>query len=156
MEFPVYEESKAIALYSGFNNEVLTSTLFADALKKGKRVLFPSIRKESKDLVFFAVQGMDELELGPFGIWAPPYSEERRDCMYEAELLLIPGVAYDPKGGRIGYGGGFYDRTLQKVVKKPFIMALAYEFQILDQVPTLSHDVRVDAIVTEERVIICE
>lgn len=156
MELPVYKESKAIALYAGFNNEVLTSLLFGDALKEGKRVLFPCIRKERKDLIFVAVEGMDELELGPFGIWAPPYNDGMEDCADEAGLLLIPGVAYDPRGGRVGYGGGFYDRTLQRLVKKPFIMAPAYEFQVLDEVPVLPHDVRVDAIVTEQRVLICK
>jgi len=156
LELAIYQESKTIGLYASFNNEVSTSLIFDEALKDRKKVLFPCIRRETKDLVFFPVQGRDELELGPFGVMAPPDREGGGSFIDEAGLLLIPGVGYDTKGGRLGYGGGFYDRSLGKVEKLPFIAALAYEFQILDEVPMHQHDIRVDAIITEQRVIICK
>lgn len=155
MVLPVYRESKALGLYASFNNEVSTALIFEEASKEGKKVLFPCIRAGNKDLLFSHVCRPEELELGPFGIMAPPYGEGSVDCMGEADLLLIPGVAYDQKGGRIGYGGGFYDRTLHKLTRLPFIAALAYDFQVLDEVPVLPHDIRVNAVVTETRVIVC-
>lgn len=156
LELPIYRESKTIGFYANFNNEVSTSTIFDKALEDGKKVLFPCIRKADKELAFLPVRGLDELELGPFGIMAPPFcGEGKEDYIGEVDLLLIPGVSYDLKGGRIGYGGGFYDRTLHKLAKLPFIVALAYEFQILDEVPMLPHDIRVNAVVTEGRVIVC-
>lgn len=155
IDLPVYRESKTIGLYANFNNEVPTSTIFEEALKDGKKVLFPCIKKEEKRLIFLPVQGSDELELGPYGIMSPTCKEGDSDFIGEAGLLLIPGVAYDLKGGRLGYGGGFYDRTLHKLAKPPFIVALAYEFQILGEIPMHPHDVRVNAIITEERVITC-
>lgn len=155
LELPVYRESKTIGLYANFNNEVSTSIVFEKALDDGKKVLFPCIRKADKELAFFPVRGLDELESGPFGIMTPPCIEGVCDCIGDLDLLLIPGVSYDFKGGRIGYGGGFYDRTLHKVARLPFIVALAYEFQVLDEVPVLSHDIRVNAVVTERRVIFC-
>jgi 5-formyltetrahydrofolate cyclo-ligase len=155
LELPIYRESKTIGFYASFNNEVSTSIIFDRAVEDGKKVLFPCIRKADKELAFFPVRGLDEMELGPFGIMAPFIREGMGDCLSEADLLLIPGVSYDLKGGRIGYGGGFYDRTLYKLAKLPFIVALAYDFQILDEVPMCSHDVRVDVIVTEKRVIVC-
>lgn len=154
LELPIYQESKTIGLYASFNNEVSTSIIFDKALEDGKKVLFPYIRKVDRELAFLPVRGLDELELGPFGIMTPPCREGDIDCIRDADLLLIPGVSYDLKGGRIGYGGGFYDRTLHKLGKLPFIAALAYEFQVLDEVPMLPHDIRVNAVVTEQRVII--
>lgn len=153
---PIYNESKTIGLYANFNNEVSTSLIFDDSVKKGKKVLFPCIREEKKELVFTPVQDLNELRLGLFGIMAPAYREGERNCIEDTELLFIPGVAYDLRGGRLGYGGGYYDRSLGKVVKRPFIAALAYELQIVDEVPMSSHDIRVDAIITEQRVIICK
>lgn len=153
LELSAYKESESIGIYAGINNEVSTAILFDQAVKAGKKVLFPRIRKEEKELEFVPVQRMEELELGPFGILSPPYKE---GIVELSEFLVIPGVAYDLKGGRLGYGGGFYDRYLQKLTKKPFIAALAYEFQVLDEIPMHPHDVRVDAIITEQRIIICK
>ena len=154
LELPIYQESKTIGLYASFNNEVSTSILFDKALEDGKKVLFPYIRKADRELAFLPVRGLDELELGQFGIMMPPFGEGKDDYIGDIELLVIPGVSYDLKGGRIGYGGGFYDRTLHKLAKLPFILALAYEFQVLDELPMLPHDIRVNAVVTEQRVII--
>lgn len=155
IDLPIYRESKIIGLYANFNNEVPTSMIFEEALKDGKKVLFPCIIAKEKRLIFSPVQEREELKLGPFGILSPPCRENGSDFIGEAGLLLIPGVAYDLKGGRLGYGGGFYDRTLHKLAKPPFIAALAYEFQILEEIPMHPHDVRVNAIITEQRVIIC-
>lgn len=155
MDLLIYRNSKTIGLYANFNNEVSTSLLFDGSMKEGKKVLFPYIMEEKKELIFTPVQGLDELMQGPFGIMAP-CNKDGKNHIGEAELLFIPGVAYDLKGGRIGYGGGFYDRSLGKLVKRPFIAALAYELQIVDEVPVRPHDIRVDVIITEQRVITCK
>lgn len=155
LELPIYQESKTIGLYASFNNEVSTSIIFDKALENGKKVLFPYIRKVDRELAFLPARGLDELELGQFGIMTPPFGEGKDDYIRDIELLLIPGVSYDLKGGRIGYGGGFYDRTLYKLAKLPFIVAPAYEFQVLDELPVFPHDIRVNAVVTEKRVIVC-
>lgn len=151
-----YKESEVIGLYASFNNEVSTSVFFDRAVKDGKKVLFPRIKAEEKELEFVAVRRLEELELGAYGILSPPHGEGHADSIRDRWFLVIPGVAYDLKGGRLGYGGGFYDRYLHKLERKPFIAALAYEFQILDDIPMRPHDVRVDAIITEQRVIICK
>lgn len=155
VDLPIYRNSKTIGLYANFNNEVSTSLIFDDSVKEGKKVLFPCIVEEKKELVFTPVQGWDEFRQGPFGIMAPAYGKNGKSYIGDVELLFIPGVAYDLKGGRLGYGGGFYDRSLGNLIKRPFITALAYEFQIVDEVPVSRHDIRVDAIITEQRVIIC-
>lgn len=156
MELPIYRRSKTIGLYANFNNEVSTSLVFNDSVKEGKKVLFPCIMEGGKELVFFPVQGWDELKPGPFGIMAPAYMKDRKNYIGDVELLFIPGVAYDLKGGRLGYGGGYYDRSMGKLIKRPIIAALAYEFQIVNEVPVSPHDIRVDMIITEQRVITCK
>lgn len=151
-----YKESEVIWLYASFNNEVSTAVFFDQAIKDGKKVLFPRIKKLEKELEFIPVRRMEELALGPYGILSPSYGEDDADSIRETGFLVIPGVAYDLKGGRLGYGGGFYDKYLHKIERKPFIAALAYEFQVLDDIPMQPHDVRVDAIITEHRVVICK
>lgn len=155
LELAEYEESESIGLYACIKNEVSTDIIFKQAFEDGKKILFPQIKIEEKGLEFVPVQNLEELVLGPFGILSPPYKENVVRIPEEIELLVIPGVAYDLKGGRLGYGGGFYDRYLQKLVKRPFVVAPAYEFQILDEIPVCPHDVKVDIIVTERRVIYC-
>lgn len=154
MKMPEYMESDSVGLYADFNNEVSTSLIIDEALREGKKVLLPCIK--GRGLLFFSIRGRDELEVGPFGILAPRYSEEKLDRIEEAGFLLVPGVAYDPKGGRIGYGGGFYDRTLGRLARRPFVVAPAYDIQVLDEMPMMEHDVRVDVVVTESRTILCK
>lgn len=155
LELPIYRKAKTIGLYASFNNEVSTAVVFNDSVKEGKKVLFPCIMEEKRELVFTPVQRLNELRQGPFGIMAP-CSKGGKNYIGEVELLFIPGVAYDLKGGRLGYGGGYYDRSMGKLIKRPFIAALAYEFQIVDEVPVIPHDIRVDVIITEQRVITCK
>ena len=156
VELTEYKKSGSIGLYASINNEVSTDILFGQALKDKKKILFPQIRVAEKELDFVSVQDMEELVSGPFGILSPPYKDGVVHSSPEVEFLVIPGVAYDLKGGRLGYGGGFYDRYLHKLPKKPFIVAPAYEFQILDHIPVYPHDVDVDAVVTERGVTYCK
>lgn len=144
-----YRSAGAIGLYAPFDNEVSTEPIFRDAVRHSKKVFFPKTDAVRKNISFFRVRDLAEMTPGYAGILEPAKTEKGElDAM---ELLVIPGLAFDLKGNRLGYGLGFYDRLLEKY--HGCKIALAYEFQLSDSLPTSSTDVAVDIIVTEERVV---
>ena len=146
-----FARSSSVALYFPANGEVDTREIFEKCAELGKRVFFP--RTKDSGLVFLRARSLDELIPGAFGIPEPPEDAEPADAR-GPDLVLVPGVAFDASGNRIGYGKGFYDRFLKDVPRRDRI-ALAYRFQVLESVPSLETDVRVGSIVTETGVTDC-
>lgn len=95
------------------------------------------------------IDSLKDLQLSNYGILEPEETAEEI-MINHMDLAIVPGVAFDPKGGRVGYGGGFYDRFFSNLQVKIKKIALAYEFQILDRVPIEEHDISIDAIITEK------
>lgn len=148
----LYRESKVISLYSSFSNEVLTEDIFERAAADGKQICYPRVvRGGVRHLEFFKVTSMDELSSGPYEIKEPAEGGVKVDPA-GLDLVVVPGVAFDGTGARIGYGKGYYDRALGAVGCA--IVGLAYEFQVLkEDIPCEPFDVRLTALVTEERVL---
>lgn len=148
---PEYEEADNVLLYADYNYEVLTQRIFEDAVSHKKRVYFPKSDLLTNNMEFYQILSLCQLEKGLMGILEP-----REDMRFrykfnpkEDTLVIIPGVAFDISGYRIGYGRGFYDKFL--VNKRQLsTMALAYACQIVDEIPREAHDIRMDKIVTEE------
>ncbi len=146
---PEFRKASAIMFYVQKGNEVMTDTIIEYSLGEGKRVAVPFSDKRSKTLVPSLISSLSELEMGSFGI---PEPRELHPIEAEAiELIIVPGIAFDRSGNRIGYGHGYYDRFLKTTKTKK--IALAYELQIVDEIPNHSNDIKMDKIVTEERVI---
>jgi len=150
IKLTVFNASRTIALYSPVKNEVDTWSIFDYAIDSGKRVAFP--RVEDGTLVFCAVKEKGELIKGKYNILEPP-SEGQRINTEEIEIFLIPGVAFDRLGYRIGYGYGYYDSIAKRV--RGTLIGLAYSFQVVDSIFHEEHDIRVNSIVTEDGVIEC-
>ena len=158
LELPEYNSSLRLALYSSFNNEVFTDTVFSKALLSGREVFFPRADKERTELAFISVSGPDELHPGLFSIDEPLHGGGgrvgRELTAGELDLIVVPGVAFDTGGARVGYGKGFYDRALYGANTR--VVALAFDFQVLeegDRLPVMEHDIGVDVIITEKRII---
>jgi len=151
IESEFYASAISFSLYSSFQNEVLTDEIFQKAVKAGKKVAYPRVIKGGKrHLAFFSVRDLKDLAIGSYDI-PEPVEEGTAAEPATFDLVVVPGVAFDMRGGRLGYGKGYYDRAL-KDLGCP-IIALAYEFQILkDDLPVEPHDVDVAAIVTEKRI----
>ncbi len=145
-----YRRARRLALYASFKNEVLTDPIFDHALSCGKEVFFPKVIK-GIGLSFFRVREKGELVPGTYSLLEPCGEEEGE--VSSMDLVVVPGIAFDRRGYRIGYGRGYYDMTLG-TFNGP-IVGLAYEMQVLDEVPHLPHDIRVERIVTEKGVIRC-
>lgn len=148
---PEYEEADNVLLYADYNREVMTRGIFEDALLHKKRVYFPKADNLTNRMEFYQVASVRQLERGYMGIPEPQEDIRLRYRFKPREdtLIIMPGVAFDISGYRIGYGKGFYDRFLVNR-RQLSTMALAYACQIVDEIPRDSHDIKMDKIVTEE------
>ncbi|MCD8038854.1 MAG: 5-formyltetrahydrofolate cyclo-ligase [Lachnospiraceae bacterium] len=151
LKTPEYMESDNILLYADYNHEVATRAIFEDAIMRRKRVYFPKSDRLTNTMSFYQTISLAQLQRGFMGIPEPP--EDMRLCYKlkpnEDTLVIIPGVAFDTAGFRLGYGRGFYDRFLSQK-RRLSTMALAYACQIVDELPHEAHDIKMDKIVTEE------
>nr|WP_295286533.1 5-formyltetrahydrofolate cyclo-ligase [uncultured Blautia sp.] len=141
-----YRDSQRILAYADYNHEVMTRYIIEAAWKDGKEVAVPKV--VGKDMVFYKLTDFAQLEAGYFGIPEPARGEI---VQWEEALMIMPGVAFDRANHRVGYGGGFYDRFLEK---HPQIrrVAVAFEFQMMPEVPTEPTDISPEIIVTEEEI----
>ncbi|MBO5227406.1 MAG: 5-formyltetrahydrofolate cyclo-ligase [Lachnospiraceae bacterium] len=139
-----YKNATCIYAYMPAKGEVDVTSLIEEAWHDGKKVAVPKVI--DKDMIFYYIKSFDDLESGYFGILEPKEGLEAAAC--ENALLIIPGVAFDKEGHRIGYGGGFYDRYLEEHAGH-FVMAPAYDFQVVDRIVVEEHDIGVDMVVSE-------
>jgi 5-formyltetrahydrofolate cyclo-ligase len=147
-----YKKANTIFAFVSFKSETDTHKIIKYAIHDGKTICVPRIKSKQKGIEIFKIDNFDQLEKGYFGILEPIESclaVESKDI----DLILMPGVAFDRQGGRLGYGAGFYDRFLSKINRSVDKIAVAYHFQVLDNIPMDEHDVRIDGIVTEEETI---
>ena len=150
----IYHGSKVIHCYLALPGEVATERLVRTVLSDGKRLIVPVVAAGDRELRHAEITDYDgELAAGYGGILEPRDGTGRRVDASEVDLFIIPGVVFDRRGYRLGRGLGYYDRCLGGVKGRAVICALAYELQVLEEVPAEAHDVPVDYIVTERRVI---
>lgn len=147
LQLPEFAAARSLALYSPILNEVFTEEIFDQALKLNKRVVCP--RVQGAGMEFFPVNSRDDLQAGNFGILEP--RGDRSIPIAELDLLLVPGVAFDQTGHRLGYGKGYYDRLLHQRSAGCRLVGLCFEFQLLPILPAEAHDIPMDLLVTEQR-----
>ena len=156
LECDSYKDAQIIFVYSSMEKEIPTQKIIDTAIKDGKKVALPKIRtgvKAGANMDFVFINKDTEYKSGVYGI-LEPVSDEFIDVKgIDGHIeMLIPGLCFDIKGRRIGYGGGYYDRYLTKYPKDKFhITALAYEYQIFESLPFDKNDKPVNLIVTENR-----
>lgn len=143
----LYNEAKCIFIFVSYKTEVNTHEIIKHALSKGKRVCVPKVLSKSEGMYAVEIKKFDDLKSGKYGILEPE-SFQNQINEEEIDLALIPGVAFDKNGGRMGYGAAFYDRFLVKLKRDTPKIALAYEMQIVDYIPMNEWDVKVDGIIT--------
>lgn len=154
---PEYQAAGVVSYFVSFRSEVNTVPVIQDALENGKRVLLPITELEKKQLIFSELRNFAiELSPGAYGILEPGREYIRPVPGEEIDIVLAPGLVFDLRGYRVGYGGGFYDRFLASLEERPLVVALAFDLQVIKEpVPHEKYDIPVDLIVTEKRLIIC-
>ncbi|MBI5747730.1 MAG: 5-formyltetrahydrofolate cyclo-ligase [Nitrospinae bacterium] len=138
-------ESKNILFYDAFKKEVQTRVMIKKAIDMKKQVFLPVTDFKNKNILI-----SEFTNKGESGEVVPQIN-----LMCGIEIVMVPGVAFDKSGARIGFGMGFYDRFLQRFSKSVKTIGLAFDFQIVDKIPVDSHDFIIDKIITEKRVIDC-
>jgi 5-formyltetrahydrofolate cyclo-ligase len=152
---PPYRAAKRIALFASMRSEVDTTPLLEAALAGGTEVFLPVTDLAAHALRFHAVGAIADLVTGPYGIREPDPRGAPPADPATFDLVVVPGAAFDEAGGRIGYGGGFYDAVLARVGESATVVAPAFDVQVVDSVPREPHDRRVGWIVTESRTVRC-
>lgn len=150
-----YKRAKTILCYMPINNEVDVTEFIINSLKNKKNIALPKVNKKECSMDLFKIKNIcEDLEIGCYNILEPKIEKTKKLDYRDIDLIIVPGIAFDLKGSRIGYGKGYYDKLLKNsgAVK----IGAAYEFQVHDKLPKECHDACVDKIVTEKRIIECE
>lgn len=149
-----FQKAKTVMIYAAMRGEVQTKGIFEEALKQGKRVVVPISQLADRSLLLSELRDYDnELVVATFDV-----PEPKKECIRpvphsEVDLVVVPGVGFDEKGNRLGYGGGFYDRFLAGLKKDVSAVAICYELQIRDDLVAEEHDLPMDWVITEKRAI---
>jgi 5-formyltetrahydrofolate cyclo-ligase len=152
---PAYAAAKTVMWYVDAGSEVRTRHTLPEALAHGKRVVIPWCVVETNQLELFHLEDMSEIVAGAYKILEP--KPELRDLPHkrvrpeELDLVMVPGTAFDLRGGRMGQGKGYYDRLLASARGEAPLVALAFDCQIFDEIPVAPHDIFMDLVLTETR-----
>ena len=144
-----YRLAGSVGLYCPYLNEVQTELVARRCLADGKLLSYPRVRGAALEFVAIAAGG--QMAPGAFGILEPTGS--LLVPIEELDLLVVPGVAFDLTGHRLGYGKGYYDRALAACRRRQERVGFAYEFQVVEQLPAAAHDCRLTGLVTEQRLL---
>lgn len=155
-ESSFYKEAKNIFIYISYDSEINTKRMINRAINEGKNIYVPRTEFDTKLMNAVKINDFSNLVESRYGILEPKKEEPFIDPN-ELDLIVVPGVAFDKNGGRIGYGAGYYDRYFKRINEKNKAritkLALIYDFQLIDEVPTDEEDVLIDAVLTEKQFI---
>lgn len=157
MALASYQRARARLLFCSFRSEVLTERLIAHTLRSSAELVLPRVKGIEEALALHAVCDPEcDLAPGCFGIDEPICERCPERSIDDVDFVLVPGLAFDRHGGRLGYGGGFFDYILNvrtDLVESGAVVAVAYSLQIVDDVPRAGWDVGVPLIATEDELI---
>lgn len=155
MSLPEYATAETVMFYIDVRSEVRTRLDLQQALDSGKTIIVPWCNEDG-ELELFRLTSMDELEIGMYRILEPKaelrHLPEKQVAVSELDLIMVPGVGFDKRGGRMGHGKGYYDKLLEHARPDTPLVALAFECQLFEEIPVASHDVFMDKIITEDAV----
>ncbi len=154
MALPEYAAARTVMFYVDVRSEVRTRHSLPAALQTGKRIVVPYC--VNNELELFHLTNMEELAIGMYKILEPRLELRSLPGKHvevrDLDLIMVPGVAFDRSGARMGHGFGYYDKLLQHARPDTPLVALAFECQLFPQVPTQAHDIFMDKIITEKTI----
>lgn len=152
---PEYVSAKTVMYYIDVRSEVRTRHDLPNALKQGKKIVVPWCNDKG-ELELFHLESMDELAIGMYKILEPKAElrgvPAKQVGAKDLDLVMVPGVAFDRTGARMGHGKGYYDKLLQHARLDAPLVALAFECQLFPEIPTAAHDIFMDLIITERAI----
>lgn len=148
-----FRGARRVLFFASYKSEVSTDVIIKDAAALGKDVVLPKVDAKSGRLTKHLIKSTADTAPGFKGI--PEPTSKHTIKVEDVDIIFTPGAAFDTTGRRIGYGGGYYDKLLHRVKGAKPIIALAFEEQIYDEIPADMHDIKMDIIITDTRVIRC-
>lgn len=154
---PEYQRAALVLGYMCFGTEYASRDWVQRALEDGKQLILPKVDSVGKQLQLYRVHDLDgQMQQGRWGIAEPvPERCERLIGLNAVEFALLPGVAFARDGSRLGYGGGYYDKLLARMERRPILVAAAFALQLVDAIPQEHTDMKIGQIVTEQELITC-
>lgn len=153
-DFANFLEAKTVLFYLSTKSEVTTDEMILKAIEHKKAVAVPYVDTQEKDIIPYKIEDLEQdVTTGYRGIREPIIQRCKHVPVEYINLAIIPGIAFDERGGRIGHGTGFYDKLIPKLDATTRKVALAFECQIVPQIPMEPHDRYIDIIITEKRTI---
>lgn len=147
-----YINCKNLFIFLSFGSEIETRDIIKRAFDDNKTVALPYMTGRSHEMVFIKISSLSELVKNKIGIYEPVYDNSNIVKSDRDTLIVIPGLAFDLKGSRLGYGGGYYDKYLSENEYMASV-GLCFDFQITDYVPVDKNDIKIDTVITDRRVI---
>ena len=152
VEHNSFRQAKTIFTYINFRSEVITETLKEACFVLNKRICVPLTVKKDSRLVPYELTKSSQLHLGYCGIPEPDPKTFSQIAPHEIDLTILPGSVFDGQGGRLGYGGGFYDRFVQNDAPNSIRIGLAFDLQLVEDLPLLPHDQKLHHLITETHI----
>jgi len=156
MNTDMYKRSINIFTYLNFKNEVRTDFLIDLGIKNGKGMYIPLCNTIIKELIVCKMDDWEGLTLSKFGIFEPKPDSIKIGNRKLIDLVIVPGIVFDRKGNRIGYGAGYYDKFFASLKNDVTKIGVCYSFQLVDSIIPSSYDIPMDYIITEEEIINCK
>jgi len=150
---PEFHKAKGIGAFASTPGEINTYPILEGVLSTGKKLYLPKVAGNKTHFDYYAVPDFKNLTAGAFGILEP--AGTRPAPWEEIDIALVPGLAFDLRGHRLGFGKGYYDRALPLLRKNALTVGLGYSFQIIEQIPDEAHDIPLKAILSEKGFHLC-
>ncbi|MBF0286206.1 MAG: 5-formyltetrahydrofolate cyclo-ligase [SAR324 cluster bacterium] len=148
VQWPIFQKAEVVHIFLNQSEEPQTVSVIESCWKIKKTVVVPYMVGNNFVLGHSPLTSFNQLQAGKFNIKEPISAMRQSIELEQIDLVIVPGVAFDEKGGRLGYGKGYYDRFLSQI--HAFFLGLAFDFQVVDSIPQLPHDIPMDAILTEK------
>ncbi len=155
LAWPPFQNAKSVMIYMDYNSEVQTADIIDHCFKNQQTVIVPVVTSKKGEMALVEIRPDTVFAKSSLGILEPVINQQMLRNLNDVDLILAPGVAFDLKGNRLGYGGGYYDRLLGKnpeLRQKIKVYALAFECQISDAIATEPTDCKIDGLITEKQI----
>jgi len=148
-----FQSAVCVMLYMPLRSEIDVMSVALEAFRLGKVVCVPRVADGGKSMHAVEIKSIDDESMASDALGVPA-PRSGREIMHESiDLVIAPGVAFDVRGGRLGRGGGFYDRFLAKAHRHTTTIGVCFDFQLVDEIPTAADDIPVQAVVTDCRAV---
>ncbi len=145
---PAYVNAKTVLFYASVQGEVETFAMIQEAMRSTKKVALPSVQRNQKTMVPILTDSLANLKKGPYGILEPNINGDNVLDLSAIDAVIVPGLAFDANNHRLGRGAGYYDRFLPTLSERTTTIGLAFDFQIVDRLPTEPHDMALSCVIS--------